>query len=112
MVGWCSILNSDDTCISLPMSAESLWRENIIRNGQTALTPGEMPMGDIYIVSVNYVKISESGRTACISSTRVLCRNYKDMMNKKYYIDGLIDPSHQERRIDQPRGLAKSLTVE
>lgn len=105
-------MSESAVCMCLPKSAETLWKEYVIKNGQSAITPGEIPEQETCIISVNYVKILANGQAVRVFNTRVLCKNYQDMMNKKYQVDGLIDPSHQERRIDHPRHLAKTVTVE
>ena len=105
-------MSDEAVSMCLPKSAETLWKEYVVKNGQSCITPGEIPEQETCIISVNYVKILANGQAVRVFNTRVLCKNYQDMMNKKYYIDGMIDPEHQRRSIDHPRNLAKTVTVE
>ena len=100
--------------VCLPKSAETLWREYVVKNGQSAITPGEIPENDVYIISVNFVKVCTNGQTTRVFNVRKLCRNYQHMMSLKRAVEQTLCLPNNEvyHDIDKPRNLAKTVTVE
>ena len=99
---------------NLPKSAETLWKEYVVLNGQSAITPGEIPEQDTYIISVNFVKVCVNGQTTRVFNVRKLCKSYNQMIAFKHEIERLLCVPNNEtyHDVDKPRNLAKCVSVE